>query len=98
MLQTFVGKGAAPSEAVLPFDFQPRVWHHVVVAHAPGGPLSAPLATLYVGGKAVAAAEKLRYPKVCSFLLDCFSTYVSTPAGHCPRSLRPCALTARRLR
>lgn len=65
MLQTFAGKAAAVSEAVLPFDFQPRRWHHVVAAHTPGGPLSAPLAMLYVDGKAVAAAEKLRYPKVC---------------------------------
>ena len=66
MLQTFAGKAALPSEAALAFDFRPRQWYHVVVAHAPGGPLSAPLATLYVDGQPVAAAEKLRYPKVPS--------------------------------
>jgi hypothetical protein len=63
VLQTFAGKAALPSEAALAFDFSPRQWYHVVVAHAPGGPLSAPLATLYVDGQPVAAAEKLRYPK-----------------------------------
>lgn len=63
VLQTFVGKAALPSEATLAFDFSPRRWYHVVVAHAPGGPLSAPLATLYVDGHPVAAMEKLRYPK-----------------------------------
>jgi hypothetical protein len=63
VLQTFAGKGSLPSEAALAFDFRPRHWYHVVVAHAPGGPLSAPLASLYVDGQPVAAAEKLRYPK-----------------------------------
>ncbi len=63
MIRTLTGKGAPPSEAVLPFSFAPRRWHHVVVAHSPGGPLSAPLASLYVDGQLAAAAEKLRYPK-----------------------------------
>lgn len=64
VLQTFSGKGAPPSETVLQFDFQLRRWYHVVVAHAPGGPLSTPIATLYVDGELAATAEKLRYPKV----------------------------------
>lgn len=58
------GKGPAVSEIVLPFDFAPRRWYHLVAAHAPGGPLSAPVATLFVDGSLAAVAEKLRYPKV----------------------------------
>ena len=82
VLQTFAGKAALPSEAALAFDFRPRQWYHVVVAHAPGGPLSAPLATLYVNGQPVAAAEKLRYPKVraaCVAILGVFVCSAQSP-------------------
>ena len=64
------GPKAPPAEVLLPFRFAPRVWHHVVIAHAPGGPLSAPLATLFVDGSLAAVAEKLRYPKVGFGLLS----------------------------
>jgi hypothetical protein len=79
VLQTFAGKAAPPSEAVLAFDFSPRRWYHVVVAHAPGGPLSTPLATLFVDGRP-AAAEKLRYPKVHAGF-DCNMLYALAVHG-----------------